>query len=476
MSGRCVQNLKMHEELVADLRAALGCGGVLVEASDKLRYERGWRYGQGAACCVARPVSTAEVVSTLQICGRYGARVVPQGANTGLVAASTPDATGSMVVMSMERLDQTMDLDVADRTVLVDGGVLLSALNERLGASGLWFPVDLGADPQVGGMIATNTGGTRLLRYGDVRRNVLGLEVVLGDGRVISQLNRLRKNNTGLDCKQLFVGTTGVFGVVTKAVLSVVPKPNQTAAALVACRDGQAALKLLRAVERELGDVLSAFEVMGERAMAAVFRHQTRLRSPFSELPAYAALIELSTALPDGAVELDEVLEQCLRAHLEAAGDEVLEVLVGADDDFWHLRHSITESLRSDGEMVAFDVSVARSQLPALSDRVRALLAARYPSVRLCDYGHWGDGGSHLNLVWDAGAVADAAALKQRLQEAIYDLVTDDFGGSYSAEHGVGPHNQRYYDCYTDDLVRQLCGALGAFCDPDDRLGTVHLA
>ena len=155
--------------------------------------------------------------------------------------------------------------------------------------------------------------------------------------------------------------------------------------------------------------------------------------------------------------------------------DEVLEVLVGADDDFWRLLHHITESLRSDGEMVAFDVSVARSRLPALSERVRALLVARFPSVRLCDYGHWGDGGSHLNLVWDAGEVADAAALKRALQDAIYDLVTGEFGGSYSAEHGVGPHNQRYYDRYTDDLVKQLCGALGAFCDPDDRLGTVRL-
>jgi FAD/FMN-containing dehydrogenase len=466
----------MTDTLVAALVAALGERGVLTEANDRVRYEQGWRYGNGTARCIARPASTDEVAATLRLCAEHGARVVPQGANTGLVAASTPDQSGSMVVMSLERLNRTIELDRHGRTVLCDGGVLLSALNEKLAEHGLWFPVDLGADPQVGGMVATNTGGTRLLKYGDVRRNLLGVEVVLGDGRVVTQLNRLRKNNTGLDSKQLFVGTTGVFGVVTRAVLSVEPKPTQTATALVGCRDGDAVLALLRAVEQDLGDVLSAFEVMGAKAMDAVFRHQPNLRRPFDELPAYAALVELSTTLPAGAIHLEEVLEERLAAHLEAAEEQIVDVLVGADDEFWQIRHHISESLRSDGKMVAFDVSVPRSELPAFTDRVHALLAESYPFVRLCDYGHWGDGGSHLNLLWHEGEVADGEALKAELQDAIYELAVRDFGGSYSAEHGVGPHNQRFYDRYTDELVQQLCATIGAFCDPDDRLGTVRLS
>ena len=203
----------MTDPLVDAFARLLGPGGVLTSPEDRARFEKGWRYGAGTAHCIVRPSSTAEVAAVLRLCGEQRVRVVPQGANTGLVAASTPDASGAMVVLSLERLNRRIEVDVHGRTVVVDGGVLLSQLNERLAKDGFWFPVDLGADPQIGGMVATNTGGTRLLRYGDVRHNLLGLEVVLGDGRVLTQLNRLRKNNTGLDQKHLFIGTTGVFGV-----------------------------------------------------------------------------------------------------------------------------------------------------------------------------------------------------------------------------------------------------------------------
>ncbi len=463
----------MDDALVAALTVALGARGVLEGGGELARYQKGWRYGEGVARCVARPADTGEVAATLKLCAEHGARVVAQGANTGLVAASTPDASGGMVVLSLERLQRTIDVDAAARTVLVDGGVPLSALNERLAAHGLWFPIDLGADPQIGGMVATNTGGTRLLKYGDVRHNLLGLEVVLGDGRVLNQLNGLRKNNTGLDAKQLFVGTAGVFGVVTRAVLRVAPTPTQRATALVACRDGAAAVSLLGALERALGDVLSAYEVMGEAAMESTLRHHADLRRPFGALPAYAALVELSTTLPEGAVDLESALERALTGHVGAgAGDGVL---IGDAEAYWGIRHRISESLARDGEMAAFDVSVARSQLPTFTDRVRALLSAQHPDVWLCDYGHWGDGGSHLCVLWRAGDVADGAAKKAALQDAIYALVVEEFGGSFSAEHGVGPHNQRVYDRYTADVVKQLCAALGSFCDPGDLLGTARL-
>jgi FAD/FMN-containing dehydrogenase len=381
-----------------------------------------------------------------------------------------------MVVLSLERLNKTIELDQNARTVLVDGGVLLSQLNEALAPHGFWFPVDLGADPQIGGMVATNTGGTRLLKYGDVRHNLLGVEVVLGDGRVLTQLNRLRKNNTGLDAKHLFVGTTGVFGVVTRAVLQVAPLPKQRATALVGCRDGDAVLALLGAVEAELGDVLSAFEVMSANALDAVFAHQPNLRRPFAVLPRYAALVELSSTLPADALALELVLETKLGAFLESAGEAVVDVLVGNGDEFWQMRHHISESLRSAGKMLAFDISVPRSLLPKFTADVERLLAREWPQVRLCDYGHWGDGGTHLNLVWDEAAIGrPAAEVIAALQPRVYELAVRTHGGSYSAEHGVGPHNQRYYDLYTDSVVKQICGLLGDFCDPCDRLGTVRL-
>lgn len=467
----------MTDALVAALVRTLGERSVLTGDVDRARFETGWRYGKGKARCIVRPASTAEVATALRLCGEHGVRVVPQGANTGLVAASTPDASGDMVVLSLERLNQAIELDRAGRTVLVDGGVLLSQLNEALAPHGFWFPVDLGADPQLGGMVATNTGGTRLLKYGDVRHNLLGIEVVLGDGRVLTQLNRLRKNNTGLDSKHLFVGTTGVFGVVTRAVLQVVPLPKQRAVALVACRDGDAVLALLGALEQDLGDVLSAFEVMSANALTAVFAHQPNLRRPFAELPRYATLVELSSTLPADALALDAVLEARLGAFLESAGDAVPDIVLGKGDEFWQMRHHISESLRSEGKMLAFDISVPRSALPAFTADVERLLAADWPLVRLCDYGHWGDGGTHLNLVWNEAAIGrPAAEVVAALQPRIYELAVRGYAGSYSAEHGVGPHNQRYYDLYTDPLVTQLCALLGDFCDPGDRLGTVRLA
>lgn len=465
----------MTDALVQALRAALGERGVLVSPEDRARFEKGWRYGAGVARCIARPDSTAQVAEALRLCAQHRARVVAQGANSGLVASSTPDASGSMVVLSLERLNRTIDVDVDGRTVLVDGGVLLSQLNTALQPHGFWFPVDLGADPQIGGMVATNTGGTRLLKYGDVRHNLLGVEVVLGDGRVVSLLNTLRKNNTGFDTKQVFVATTGVFGVVTRAVLQVAPLPKQRATALVACTGGPAVLDLLRALEGELGDVLSAFEVMSSNALRPVFAHQPNLRRPFAELPPYAVLVELSSTLPADALHLENSLEGCLGTFLERAGDSVLDIVVGKSDEFWQMRHHISESLRSEGKMLAFDVSVPRSRLPAFTDAVAALLAESHPFVRLCDYGHWGDGGTHLNLVWNERDVANSEALVAVLQDAIYDLAVKGFHGSYSAEHGVGPHNQRFYDRYTDPTVKALCRVLGDFCDPGDVLGTVRL-
>jgi FAD/FMN-containing dehydrogenase len=220
------------QELLDALRAIVGADGVLVEANDLVTYERGWRYGAGKAAAAVKPRTPREVADVLAACIARGVRVQPMGANTGLVGASSPDSSGAMVVLSLERLARTIEVDALDGVALVDAGVTLSALNEALGAHGLVFPIDLGADPQIGGMIATNTGGSRLVRYGDVRAHLLGLEVALADGTLVSRLTRLRKDNTGLDMKQLFVGTSGLFGVITRAVVRVVPRPRQREATL----------------------------------------------------------------------------------------------------------------------------------------------------------------------------------------------------------------------------------------------------
>ncbi len=458
------------------LRELLGEDAVLTEAHELERYEKGWRYGSGNALAVARPRTAAEVARVLAFAAERGLRLVAQGANTGLVGASTPDSSGAMLVLSLERLTRPLDVDPLDRTVTAGGGVLLSQLNAALAPHGLLFPVDLGADPTVGGMVATNTGGTRLLRYGDVRQNLLGLEVALPDGSLLDLMTALRKNNTGLDAKQLFVGTSGAFGVVTRALLRVVPLPSQRAAALVGAGDGDTVLALLSHLERTVGEVLTAFEVMSADALAPVFRHQPRLRSPFGAgLPPFVALVELSTTLPAERLALGELLESALGEACESEAG-LTDVFPGKPADLWDVRHHVSESHRHEGEVLGFDVSVPRSSLPALLQGARALVAAEYPFVRVCDFGHWGDGGIHLNLVWKKDdAPRPAAELKKELQPRIYELAVTRLRGSYSAEHGVGPHNQLFYDRYTPEAVKALCRALKAQLDPQGLLGTTRL-
>src|SRR5437870_3871281 len=408
----------------------LGADAVVREPHELTRYEQGWRYGRGAALAAVRPASTDAVARVLAFASERGIGVVPQGANTGLVGASTPDGSGRMLVLSLERLSRTLEVDPVDRTVTADGGVLLSQLDAALAEQGLLFPIDLGADPTVGGMVATNAAGTRVLRYGDVRQNLLGVEVVLADGTVLDLMAALRKNNTGLDAKQLFVGTSGVFGVVTRAVLRVVPRPAQRATALVGAASGATVLQLLSHLERGLGDVLTAFEVVSADALGPVFRYQPRLRNPFgAALPPYTVLVELSTTLPSERISLDDLLESTLGALLEGeAGEGITDIFPGKPSDLWDVRHHVSESHRHEGEVLGFDISVPRSSMAAFVDAARALVAAEYPFIRMCDFGHWGDGGVHLNLVWKKeDAPRPTPELKAELQPRIYELSVSRF-------------------------------------------------
>ncbi|HET8646958.1 MAG TPA: FAD-binding oxidoreductase, partial [Vicinamibacteria bacterium] len=317
-----------------------------------------------------------------------------------------------------------------------------------------------------------------LLRYGDVRQNLLGAEVVLADGTVLDLMTALRKNNTGLDAKQLFVGTSGVFGVVTRAVLRVVPRPAQRATALVGAAQGATVLALLAHLERGVGDVLTAFEVVSAAALEPVFRYQPRLRNPFgTALPAYTVLVELATTLPAQRLALDDLLESALAGLMEEpAGEGLTDVFPGRPAELWDIRHHVSESHRHEGEVLGLDISVPRSSMAAFIEAARERLAGPYPFLRVCDFGHWGDGGVHLNLIWSGEAAGrPAAELKAELQPLLYDLAVTRFRGSYSAEHGVGPHNQLFYDRYTPELVRDLCRTLKARLDPQGLLGTTRL-
>lgn len=441
----------------AALAAIVGEANVLTDSATA-GYETPARYERGRAAAVVRPASTAEVSATVSYCVRNALSFVPQSGNTGLVTNATPDDTERQLVLSLDRLRAPLRLNVSNRTVHAGAGVRLSTLNNELQPHGLFLPIDLGADPMIGGMISTNTAGARFIRYGDMRRHVLGMEVVLADrdGTVLDLMSALRKNNTGVDFKQLFIGTGGAFGVVTQALLDVQPLPRQSATALVVPADAtQAPFDLLRLLEEHAGDCLSAFEGMSSNAMAAALTQLPALTNPFgSDIPEYAILIELAAggALGDLEDRLTRVLEHAVDQAI------VTDAVVGKGDQLWTLRHSLSSSLRAAGHVLGFDLAFDRDRVLAFRAAMSAELSREFPEYRICDFGHLGDGGVHFSLLRSresASAERDAA-----VTDYVFDAAVTRFGGSFSGEHGIGRANQRIYDRYTPPLHQQLASGL----------------
>ena len=467
------------------LEKLLGSGQVLIAGRDDVaRYETDVLGRHFPACWVARPKDVDDVRAVVRWAYAERAELVVQGANTGPVLAGVPRPGGRHGVMSMELCRSTIDVDVVNRTVTVSAGVDLDTLNDVLARDGLTLPIDLGANPSVGGMVAANTGGARLIRHGDVRRHVLGLEVVLPDehATVLSLLRRLRKDNRGPDLKQLFIGSSGTLGVVTAAVLSVDPVPRQVAVALVAVADGPDVLRLLTVLEARATERLSAFEMLSRPTLEAISRHRPQgMRWPLAssraqQLPPFLVLVELNDA--DTETSGRQSLEEELAAIVEHASAEgwVIDAWFGPPGTLWALRHAAITALRQEGPMVAFDVSVPRSSIFDLRERTIALFAETAPHARYADFGHVGDGGLHSIAIWpDDLPVEQRGEEQDRLRDAVYQLV-DAFGGTFSAEHGVGPDNEAAFRRYTPPEVRALHAALKSVFDPQGILGAVDLS
>ncbi len=479
------------------LQQIVGDKGLLEPGEDLVSYENCVRYGAGKAAFVVRPASSAETSKVMAYCMGQGIVLVPQSGNTGLVGASTPDGTGQQGVLSFDRLTGTATsdgttsnvsgandkiiFDEENRSVTVGAGVRLSDLNAFLAPKGYVFPIDLGADPRIGGMIATNTGGARFLRYGDVRQNTLGVKVVLADeaGTELDFMSGLRKDNTGIDWKHLFIGTTGTLGVVTEAVLNVQRLPQQSAAALLVPRDEAAVLKLLLEMEQRCDSQLTAFEGMSAEAMAAAFDHVPSLRNPFpgGDLPDYVLLVELSRtwAMREGEQTLDELLEIVLAEIWEDEEAPLENAFIGRPEEMWALRHALSEGVKHAGKLVAFDVSFRRGDLMKFRAFMAEELPKRFPDVRICDFGHVGDGGLHFNLAIakDDPRLNDETFIPD-LRDWVVKIVVEKYHGSFSAEHAIGRSNQSFYYEYTPEKVKELAAGMKALISPND-IGVVKL-
>ena len=435
-------------------------------------YETGARHDVGRAAFVMRPASTEELSRMLAGCVAQGIAVIPQSGNTGVVSGSTPDKTGRQAVLSLDRMKDPFDLNLHNRSVRVGAGMRLSELNARLEEHGLFFPVDLSADPMIGGMVATNTGGGRFLRYGDVRQNTLGLKVVLADedGTVLDLTAGLRKNNTGFDWKQAFIGTVGAFGVVTEAVLNLEPLPQQTATALLVPSSEDAVFDILAALERKLGPQLSAYEGMSGNAMRHAFAHAPSLRNPFGggQIPDFAILVEATRtwAAREGELSVDELLETCLAEIWEAPEEPLLDALVGRPEEIWALRHALSEGVRHAGYLFAFDLAFERGTLMDFLSYMQDHLPTVFPELEICDFGHFGDGGVHFNLSHPGGPPDDLQAYEKRLRDEVIGICVTRFGGSFSAEHGIGRKNQAYFMQYSPQTVRRMSADLKKATSP----------
>ena len=455
-------------ELLAGLREILGADGILTADADCARYLSDHRrLYQGRARAVLRPRTVAEVMRLLALCNAQRVGVVPQGGNTSYCGGATPDESGQQVVLSLERLNRIRSVDAANYSLIAEAGCVLAQVQRAAADAQRFFPLSLGSEGscQIGGNLSTNAGGTAVLRYGMMRELVLGLEVVLADGRVLESLSALRKDNTGYDIKSLFLGAEGTLGVITAASLKLFAAPRAHATALVAIPDVQAAVTLLGQLREVSGDAVTSFELMPRVAIELAVRHLEGVSDPLARPYPWYVLCELSAAR---AAALGGVLEEALAAAL-GAGTVLDAALARSEREraaLWHLREHIPEAQRREGAGFKHDIAVPVAALPQFVARAGAWLDAHVPDGRLVAYGHVGDGNLHFNVSARPDAVrTEFLARAEDVRRAIHDLV-HEFGGSVSAEHGIGRLKVGELERYAAPLELELMRAVKRAFDP----------
>ncbi|MBA4043587.1 MAG: hydroxyacid dehydrogenase [Erythrobacter sp.] len=396
----------------------------------------------GRALALASPASTAEVAALVKLCAAHRVPIVPQGGNSGMAGGATPDESGTALVLSLRRMDTVRKLDAASGQVVCEAGVILQHLHEAAEAAQMRFPLTLGGkgSATIGGLIATNAGGTQVLRHGTMRAQVLGLEAVLADGAILDTLTPLKKDNRGFDLKQLLIGSEGTLGIITAATLRLLPAPIGRATAWVGLGGIVEARTLLRQMERAMGDALEGFEVVPDHCLDAVLAHYPAARAPLADRHAWNALIECVSPNQDSAA-LHEALETALAQALEAGliGDAVIAANDAQAEAFWALRDGISAAERALGPAMQHDISVPVEAMPEFILAATPEVEAAFPGSSVVAFGHLGDGNVHFHVLAPEGAVRGVweETDGKVVSALVYDLVTQ-WGGSISAEHGIG--------------------------------------
>lgn len=422
----------------------------------------------GVPLAVARPGTVEEVAALLALCHERRIGVVPQGGNTSYCGGAVPDESGTQLVISLARLDRIRSIDAANYSLVAEAGCILAHVQRAADDAERFFPLSLGAEGscQIGGNLATNAGGLNVLRYGMARDLVLGLEVVLADGRVLSQTTALRKDNTGYDTRSLFIGSEGTLGIITAASLKLFPKPRAVATAFVAVTSVSAAVELLGVLRDQSGDRVSSFELVPRVAVELTTRHIPGVAEPLAGAYGWHVLCEITSSRADDP--LDGMLEGALREALDAGlvADAVLAQNERQRAAFWRLRESIPEAQRKAGASLKHDVSVPITALPEFVERASAWIHQNVPDGMLVAYGHVGDGNLHFNLNEARGTdPVRFVARADEVRRAVHDIVAS-FGGSISAEHGIGRLKVEELERYAPPVEMTLMRAMKQALDP----------
>jgi len=460
----------MNVETLARLKEIVGPRGFSEDASVIAPHLEEWRSKyKGASALMLQPDSAEQVSRILAVCNETATPLVPQGGNTGLVGGQIPFA--GEVLLSLERLNRIKHIDVDNQSMAVEAGVVLATAQHAAREKGLLFPLSLAAEGSatIGGNLSTNAGGVNVLRYGMTRDLVLGLEVALADGRLLNLMSALRKNNTGYDLKQIFIGAEGTLGVITAAVLKLFPAPEACTTAFVAVPSPGAAVRLLADLQSSSGGQISAFELIPRIGLDLVMRHIAGARDPLSKPSPWYVLVEATGA---ARFELDSVVEASLASASEKGlvGDAVLAKSENQRAALWSLRENMSEAQKREGASIKHDVSVPVSAIPEFLERATAAVLKAVPGARPVSFGHIGDGNIHFNFSSPTGG--DGAAFLARweeIQRAVHDIV-HEFGGSISAEHGIGVQKRDQLFLYKSMVEMDLMRTLKRTLDPKNIL------
>ena len=455
----------LSPELIARFRAIVGDKYAVTEAADIAPFiseERGLFHGRSPL--VLRPGSTAEVSAVCRLASAHKIALVPQGGNTGLVGGQTPH--NGEVVVSTRRLDKIRDLDTASNTMTCEAGVVLQVAQQKAAEVDRLFPLSLGAEGSctIGGNLSTNAGGTAALAFGVAREMALGLEVVLADGRILNGLSKLKKDNTGYDLRNLFIGAEGTLGIITAATLKLFPRPRAVETAFVGLKSPADALKLLSISQNEAAGALTSFELLSDIAVDFSVRHGIDIRNPLGSKHAWYVLMELSSPRTDARAVLESILAQGLERGI--VDDAAIAANLSQRSAFWKLRDEMSAAQKPEGGSIKHDISVPVAAVPAFIGEANAAVVKLIPGARVVPFGHLGDGNIHYNVSQPIGAnTADFMNRWHEVNAVVFEIVLR-MGGSISAEHGIGVLKRDELPEVKDKVAIELMRAIKSAFDP----------